>query len=49
MKLFQNITEVQKYTDPAEFVKEFGIGEKDFILATKTIYNKYFADKISAA
>ena len=26
------------------FVKEFEIGEKDFILATKTIYNKYFAD-----
>ncbi len=49
MKQFQTITEVHKYSDPAEFVKEFNIGEKDFILATKTIYNKYFADKISGA
>lgn len=44
MKLFQTITEVQKYDSPADFVKEFNIGEKDFILATKTIFNKYFGD-----
>ena len=43
MKMFQNITQVHQYADCAEFVKEFNIGEKDFILATKTIYNKYFA------
>ena len=49
MKMFQNITQVHQYADCAEFVKEFNIGEKDFILATKTIYNKYFADKISGA
>ncbi len=43
MKMFQNTTQVHQYADCAEFVKEFNIGEKDFILATKTIYNKYFA------
>ena len=49
MKVFQNTTQVHQYADCAEFIKEFNIGEKDFILATKTIYNKYFADKISGA
>ena len=43
MKQFQTITQVYKYATPADFVKEFEITEKDFILATKTIYNKYFA------
>lgn len=44
MKLFQNITQVQKYTEPAEFVREFNIDEKDFILASKSIFEEYFAD-----
>lgn len=44
MKMFQNITQVSQYKNCDEFVKEFEIGEKDFILATKTIYNKYFTD-----
>ncbi|MBP3663980.1 MAG: 4-hydroxybutyrate dehydrogenase [Tyzzerella sp.] len=43
MKLFQQYPEVQKYTEPHEFVKAFEIGEGDFILASKTIYNKYFS------
>lgn len=42
MKLFQQLPEVQKYMEPEEFVKAFEIGEGDFILASKTIYNKYF-------
>ena len=33
MKMFQNTTQVHQYADCAEFVKEFNIGEKDFILA----------------
>jgi len=44
MKLFQQYPEVQKYTEPEEFVKTFEIGEKDFILASKTIYDKYFGE-----
>ena len=43
MNMFRNISQAQKYADPAEFVREFGINEKDFILASKSIYNKYFA------
>lgn len=42
MKLFQQYPEVQKYTEPQAFVKAFEIGKGDFILASKTIYNKYF-------
>lgn len=42
MKLFQQYPEVQKYMEPEEFVKAFEIGEGDFILASRTIYNKYF-------
>lgn len=44
MKLFQQLPEVQKYQDPAEFVKDYGICEKDFILASKSIYDKYFKE-----
>lgn len=44
MKMFQNITQVHEFDSCCDFVKEFDIGENDFILATKTIYNKYFAD-----
>ena len=44
MKMFQNITQVNQYKSCEEFVSEFEIGEIDFILATKTIYNKYFSD-----
>lgn len=44
MKLFQQFPEVQKYDKPEEFIKAFEIGKGDFILASKSIYNKYFAD-----
>ncbi len=44
MKLFQQLPEVQKYLEPADFVKDYEIGEKDFILASKSIYDKYFKD-----
>jgi len=44
MKLFQQYPEVQKYTEPEAFVKAFEIGEGDFILASKSIYKKYFSD-----
>ena len=44
MKLFQQFPEVQKYADPIDFVNAFQITEKDFILASKSIYNKYFSD-----
>ena len=43
MKLFRQFPEVQKYENPIEFVDTFHITEKDFILASKSIYNKYFA------
>ena len=42
MKLFQQLPEVQKYLEPADFVKDYEIGENDFILASKSIYDKYF-------
>lgn len=44
MKLFQHYPEVQKYREPEAFVKAFEIGEGDFILASKSIYKKYFGD-----
>lgn len=44
MKLFQQYTEVQKYTNPADFVKDYDIKESDFILASKSIYDKYFKE-----
>ena len=44
MKLFQQLPEVQKYMDPAEFVKDYEINEKDSIFASKSIYDKYFKD-----
>lgn len=44
MKLFHQFPEVQSYKTVQEFVNTFDITEKDFILATKTIYNKYFAE-----
>lgn len=44
MKLFQQYPEVQKYTDPVDFVKDYDIKEGDFILASKSIYDKYFKE-----
>lgn len=42
MKLFQQKTTIQKFDHAEEFVKEYEIGEKDFILASKSIYDTYF-------
>lgn len=42
MKLFQEKPEVLKYTDIKEFADYFNIGDRDFILASQTIYKTYF-------
>ena len=43
MKIFQEKPQVQQYASAAEFVKTFSIGKGDFILASKSIYDGYFA------
>lgn len=43
MKLFQEKPIVQKYEHAQQFVEEYEIGKGDFILASKTVYEKYFA------
>ena len=43
MKLFQQKTKIQKFDTAKEFVEEYGICESDFILASKSIYEAYFA------
>ena len=43
MKLFQQKTTIEKYETAAEFVKEYKIGRTDFILASQSTYNCYFA------
>lgn len=42
MKLFQQKSSIRKYDNPAEFTEGFNIGEEDFILASRTIFEKYF-------
>ena len=42
MKVFQQKSKIQKYAHAEEFVKEYEIGENDFILASKSIYQTYF-------
>lgn len=43
MKLFWQPSEIKKYEEPLDFVKEFAITKDDFILASKSIYDNYFA------
>lgn len=43
MKLFQQKTKVQKFSSAKEFVEEYQIGRGDFILASKSAYDTYFA------
>lgn len=43
MKVFQQKSKIQQFEDVRDFVKEYEIGEGDFILASRTIYDKYFA------
>lgn len=42
MKIFQEKPQVQQFVSAADFVKEYGIGKGDFILASKSIYDAYF-------
>ena len=43
MKLFQQKTNIQHFQTAVEFVQEFQITEEDFILASKSVYETYFA------
>lgn len=43
MKVFQQKTKVQKFDSAEAFVKEYQIGEGDFILATRSVYESHFA------
>ena len=43
MKAFWQKTQIQKYEHAADFVAEYKIGKKDFILASKSTYETYFA------
>ncbi|MEG0107474.1 MAG: 4-hydroxybutyrate dehydrogenase [Lachnospiraceae bacterium] len=45
MKLFQQKTTIQLFKKTEDFLQEFPICETDFILASKTIYEKYFASQ----
>ncbi|MCI8320563.1 MAG: 4-hydroxybutyrate dehydrogenase [Dorea sp.] len=42
MKLFQQKTAVQRFCSAKEFAGQYQIGEEDFILASKSIYETYF-------
>ena len=43
MKLFWQKAEVQKFEHAKDFAEEYNIGKKDFILASKSTYETYFA------
>lgn len=43
MKVFQEKLVVEKYDRAEEFVESYKLGKGDFILASRTIYEKYFA------
>ena len=43
MKVFQQKSNIQKFYNVKEFVEEYQICESDFILASKSIYEEYFA------
>lgn len=49
MKVFQERPQIQKFSCADQFVEEFQIGAGDFILATKRIYETYFAEICSGA
>lgn len=48
MKLFQEKTEVWKYQNAGEFIRDFRIGKGDFILAGKTVFETYFQELASS-
>ncbi|MGN1266623.1 MAG: 4-hydroxybutyrate dehydrogenase [Dorea sp.] len=43
MKVFQQKTKIQKFEYVQDFIAEYNICESDFILASKSIYETYFA------
>ena len=43
MKVFQQKSKIQKFSDAEEFVREYQIGKGDFVLASRHIYETYFA------
>lgn len=43
MKLFQQRTRVQTFGSAKAFAEEYQIGEKDFIFASRNVYEAYFA------
>ena len=43
MKLFWQKAEVQKFEHAKDFAEESNIGQNDFILASKSTYEEYFA------
>ena len=43
MKLFWEKAEVQKFEHAKDFAEEYNIGKNDFILASKSTYETYFA------
>ena len=43
MKLFWQKAEVQKFEHAKDFAEEYNIGKNDFILASKSTYETYFA------
>ncbi len=43
MRLFMQKTEIHLFAGAADFSKEMQIGNKDFILASRTAYEKYFS------
>lgn len=42
MRLFQQRAEIQTYRTAKEFVEAFGIGRGDFVLASRSIFERYF-------
>ena len=43
MKIFQQKSRIQKFEDVRQFVEEYQLGKDDFILASKSIYERYLA------
>lgn len=43
MKLFQQKTTIHKFNSAKDFTEQYNIGKGDFILASKSIYEAYFA------
>ena len=42
MRVFQQKTAVQRFASAEEFARQYDLGEGDFILASRSIYERYF-------